>query len=211
MRRGTTSDARGRPCPACSAGDATVTHGRMPIGGGLSFSLGPAPWGSEPLLSVALPQLPHVQQVALGTEADQGAGTPAAEAASREDCSPRFQLLGEIARGGMGAILKGRDIDLGRDLAVKVLLDCHRDRPELVRRFVEEAQIGGQLQHPGVVPVYQLGVLPDRRPFFSMKLVKGRTLSALLGSRKAAPEDLPRFLQIFEQVSQAMAYAHAGG
>ena len=99
----TTSDARGRPCPACSAGDATVTHGRVPIGGGLSFSLGPAPWGSEPLLSVALPQLPHVQQVALGTEADQGAGTPAAEAASREDCSPRFQLLGEIARGGMGA------------------------------------------------------------------------------------------------------------
>ena len=80
----------------------------------------------------------------------------------------------------MGAVLKGRDIDLGRDLAVKVLLEQHRDNPELVRRFVEEAQIGGQLQHPGIVPVYELGTFPDRRPYFAMKLVKGRTLAALL-------------------------------
>ena len=74
--------------------------------------------------------------------------------------SGRYQLLGEIARGGMGAVLKGRDPDLGRDLAVKVLLEAHRERPELVRRFVEEAQIGGQLQHPGIVPVYELGHSP---------------------------------------------------
>ena len=63
----------------------------------------------------------------------------------------------------MGVVLKGRDVDLGRDLAVKVLLEKHRDRPEMVRRFVEEAQIGGQLQHPGIVPVYELGRL-RRRP-----------------------------------------------
>ena len=61
----------------------------------------------------------------------------------------RYQLLGEIARGGMGAVLRGRDPDLGRDLALKVLLDQHRDRADLVDRFVEEAQICGQLQHPG--------------------------------------------------------------
>ena len=67
----------------------------------------------------------------------------------RPDPASRYQLLGEIARGGMGAVLKGRDTDLGRDLAVKVLLEQHRDQPDLVRRFVEEAQIGGQLQHPG--------------------------------------------------------------
>ena len=65
------------------------------------------------------------------------------------DRTGRLQLLGEIARGGMGAVLKGRDPDLGRDLAVKVLLESHRDKPELIRRFIEEAQIGGQLQHPG--------------------------------------------------------------
>jgi serine/threonine-protein kinase len=95
----------------------------------------------------------------------------------------RLQLLGEIARGGMGAILKGRDPDLCRDLAVKVLLERHRDDPGLSCRFVEEAQIAGQLQHPGVVPVYRLGTLPDDRPYFTMKLVKGRTLAALLGER----------------------------
>jgi eukaryotic-like serine/threonine-protein kinase len=90
------------------------------------------------------------------------------------DRSARLQLFGEIARGGMGAILRGRDIDLGRDLAVKVLLEAHQEKPELVRRFIEEAQIGGQLQHPGVVPVYELGAFADRRPYFTMKLVKGR-------------------------------------
>jgi eukaryotic-like serine/threonine-protein kinase len=142
----------------------------------------------------------------------------------------RYQLQGEIARGGMGAILKGRDVDLGRELAIKVLLESHEDNPEVVSRFVEEAQIGGQLQHPGIVPVYELGTFPDRRPFFAMKLVKGRTLAALLAERKhrdgrGSPDpalplteglpvshvDLPRFLQIFEQICQTMAYAHARG
>jgi eukaryotic-like serine/threonine-protein kinase len=67
------------------------------------------------------------------------------EIQSRPADTSRYRLFGEIARGGMGAILKGRDLDLGRDLAIKVLLDQRRDRPELVRRFIEEAQIGGQL------------------------------------------------------------------
>ena len=79
--------------------------------------------------------------------------------------SARLQLFGEIARGGMGAILKGRDADLGRDLAVKILLESHRDKPEMVRRFIEEAQIAGQLQHPGIVPVYELGAFGDHRPY----------------------------------------------
>ena len=81
----------------------------------------------------------------------------------------------------MGAVLKGRDADLGRDLAVKVLLEQHRDNPDLVRRFVEEAQIGGQLQHPGIVPIYELGAFADRRPYFAMKLVKGQTLAGAAG------------------------------
>jgi eukaryotic-like serine/threonine-protein kinase len=125
------------------------------------------------------------------------------------DRSVRVQLLGEIARGGMGVVFKGRDPDLGRDLAVKVLLDAHKDKPELVRRFVEEAQIGGQLQHPGVVPVYELGNFGDCRPYFTMKLVKGQTLSELLSERKSPVDDLPKFLAIFQQICQTMAYAHA--
>ena len=123
----------------------------------------------------------------------------------------RFQLQGEIARGGMGAILKGRDVDLGRELAIKVLLEGHQGDTQVVQRFIEEAQIGGQLQHPGVVPVYEMGAFPDRRPYFAMKLVKGRTLASLLHERTGPEQDVPRFLAIFEPVCQTMAYAHARG
>jgi eukaryotic-like serine/threonine-protein kinase len=123
----------------------------------------------------------------------------------------RYQLLGEIGRGGMGAVFKGRDPDLGRDLAVKVLLEEHQGDSDLIRRFIEEAQIGGQLQHPGIVPVYELGSINDRRPYFTMKLVKGRTLATLMHERVDPVHDLPRFLAIFEQVCQPMAYAHARG
>jgi tetratricopeptide (TPR) repeat protein len=142
-----------------------------------------------------------------------------------EETGTRYQLSGEIARGGMGAVLRGRDVDLGRDLAVKILLEKYADRPEVARRFIEEAQIGGQLQHPGVVPVYDIGHFGER-PFFTMKLVKGQTLQALLAERnvghvcyvpdaearcKRAPQDLPRFLAIALQVAQTLAYAHAKG
>ncbi len=123
----------------------------------------------------------------------------------------RYQLIGELARGGMGAIFQGRDLDLGRDLAVKVIREEHRDHPEMVRRFVEEAQIGGQLQHPGIIPVHELGRLPDGRLFIAMKLVRGRTLAALLATRRGPDEDRMRFLSVFEQVCQTMAYAHARG
>lgn len=123
----------------------------------------------------------------------------------------RYQLQGEIARGGMGAILKGRDTDLGRDLAIKVLLEEHKHKPDVLQRFIEEAQIGGQLQHPGIAPVYELGQFADRRPFFSMKLVKGETLARLLNDREHLSEERGKLLGIFEQVCQTMAYAHSRG
>jgi serine/threonine-protein kinase len=128
----------------------------------------------------------------------------------------RYQVAGEIARGGIGAVLRGRDPVLGRDLAIKVLLDPPAGRdPDVQRaieqRFVEEAQIGGQLQHPGIVPVHELGRADDGRPYFTMKLVKGRTLAELLQERATPVHDLPRFLKVFEQVCQTAAYAHARG
>ena len=125
--------------------------------------------------------------------------------------SGRYEILGEIAQGGVGIVLKGRDVDLGRDVALKVLRPGHVDKPELLQRFVEEAQIGGQLQHPGIVPVYELGLGRDRRPFFAMKLVKGRTLAALLAERKEPAADRRKFLAIFERVCQTLAYAHTRG
>ena len=127
------------------------------------------------------------------------------------DTSTRYRIDGEIARGGMGEILKGRDPDLGRDVAIKVLREDLRENGDLVRRFVEEAQIGGQLQHPGVVPIYELGTFADLRPFFCMKLVKGQTLADQLEARRDPADDLPRFLSIFESIAQTIAYAHTRG
>jgi len=92
---------------------------------------------------------------------------------------------------------------------MKVLLEKHADNPTIVQRFVEEAQIGGQLQHPGIVPVHGLGLLADERPYFTMKLVKGRTLAAPLADREDTRAEHHRFLTIFEQICQTLANAHA--
>lgn len=128
-----------------------------------------------------------------------------------EDIELRYSIEGEINRGGMGSILLGRDVDLGRELAIKVLLEEHADRRDVIRRFIEEAQIGGQLQHPGIAPVYELGQFADGRPFFTMKLIDGQTLSELLAARSDLSEDRAKFLKIFEQVCQTIAYAHSRG
>jgi serine/threonine-protein kinase len=146
---------------------------------------------------------------------DSGRVATAGKAMESGDAAPEgrgnYKLLGEIARGGMGVVLRGHDTDLGRDVAMKVLSKDLAGRPEVVQRFVEEAQIGGQLQHPGVVPVYELGLMADDRPYFTMKLVKGRTLAALLADRKSLDEDRSRLLSIFESICQTVAYAHSKG
>jgi serine/threonine protein kinase len=128
---------------------------------------------------------------------------------SRGQEEGRYRLAEEIARGGMGSVLRAHDTVLGRDLAVKVLLEEHQNNTAIVQRFIEEAQIGGQLQHPGIPPVLELGRFPDGRPFIAMKLVKGRTLAALLGECTDPRRDRARFLGIFDQVCQTLAYVHS--
>jgi len=125
--------------------------------------------------------------------------------------SGRFEILGPIAEGGVGEVMKGRDIDLGREVAIKVLREHHTGNADLVQRFVEEAQIEGQLQHPGIVPVYELGIQSDDRPFFAMKLVKGDTLAARFKQRETVTDSRRELLAHFEQVCQTVAYAHARG
>jgi len=123
----------------------------------------------------------------------------------------KYRVVGEIASGGMGVVLRGHDKELGRDVAMKVVHERLADRPEVIDRFIEEAQIGGQLQHPGIVPVYEIGLLGDQRPYFTMKLVKGHTLAKMLSRRKSSDEDRVRFLNLFESICQTMAYAHSKG
>jgi serine/threonine-protein kinase len=122
-----------------------------------------------------------------------------------------YAVLEPVGRGGRGIVYRVSDPELNRPLAVKVLRPELRDDADAVRRFREEAQVMGQLQHPGIVPVHGLGRLPDGRPYFAMKLVQGRTLADLLAARPAPAEDRPRFLAIFQQVCQAVAYAHSRG
>jgi serine/threonine protein kinase/WD40 repeat protein/tetratricopeptide (TPR) repeat protein len=170
--------------------------------------------GSHSVLKMLGQTLDGVPRVALRQSVAEGPEPitrPKSAEMPKIGSDSRYQLHGEIARGGMGAVLKGRDTDLGRDLAIKVLLDQHKDKPEVVQRFVEEAQIGGQLQHPGIAPIYELGQFADNRPFFAMKLVKGETLAKLLADRKDSAEDRGRFISIFEQICQTMAYAHSRG
>lgn len=121
----------------------------------------------------------------------------------------RYRLGPELGRGGVGRVLKASDVDLGRELALKVLLEEHIANPAMTRRFVEEAQVAGQLQHPGIVPVHQLGKLDDGRLYFSMKLVRGKTLAELLAVRDGVEIDRQHFLGIYLKVCQTMAYAHA--
>lgn len=132
---------------------------------------------------------------------------------ARDGCltetSNRYVLSKEIACGGMGIIYRATDKAFGREVAIKVLKDKFGTSSEAARRFADEAQITGQLQHPSIPPAHDLGILPDRRLFLAMKLIRGRTLDALLTERPAPSYELSRFVAVFEQVCQAIAYAHA--
>ncbi len=143
--------------------------------------------------------------------------TPVADEAKVGIFTPqdRYQVSGEIGRGGMGAILKVFDQDMHRPVAMKVMLETGKSTHRM--RFIEEAQITGQLEHPGIVPVHELGA--DRRGhlFFTMKLVHGRSLSEIFkllrsGDEKAEREfTLTKLLAILVDVANAVAFAHYRG
>jgi serine/threonine-protein kinase len=87
--------------------------------------------------------------------------------------SARYELLNEIGRGGMGVVFKAHDKDLRRHVALKISR-ADRATGRSHGRFIEEAQVQGQLSHPNIVPVHELGIDPRGRPYFTMKLVEGR-------------------------------------
>ncbi|HEV3263121.1 MAG TPA: serine/threonine-protein kinase, partial [Gemmataceae bacterium] len=148
-------------------------------------------------------------------EPDRADPNPAASVSVAALASPsrlnagRYQMIVEIAHGGMGVIWRATDTTLGREVAIKVLLDRFAPDSGTARRFADEARITAQLQHPAIPPVHDYGQLPDDRPFLAMKLIKGRTLEELLQQRSDPAADRSRFVAVFEQVCQAVAYAHA--
>ncbi|MEQ1750599.1 MAG: WD40 repeat domain-containing serine/threonine-protein kinase [Prosthecobacter sp.] len=128
-----------------------------------------------------------------------------------------YQLGAEISTGGMGSVLEAHDAKLDRTVAIKVmLLEANADA-RMRQRFLREAQVLAKLAHPNIVPIYDI-VWEDGMPlFYSMKLVKGRTLQAILTDlRKQVPEtlrdySLDRLLTIFRKVCDAIAFAHSQG
>ncbi len=145
-----------------------------------------------------------------------------AQLASRADPRQRYELQGELSRGGMGAILKVTDRALRRSLAMKVVLDRGAPQgaatptpvdPGALARFLDEAQVTGQLEHPGVVPVHELGVDADGRAYFTMRLVRGRDLETIFGLVHAQAEgwNRTRALGVLQKVCETMAFAHDRG
>lgn len=127
----------------------------------------------------------------------------------------KYAVGEEIAKGGMGRIYRAHDPVLRREVALKMIPDAPQTRHRA--RLLEEAQITGQLDHPNIVPVHDMGLDAEGELFFSMKMVRGRTLDQILDGIRDGQEglrerySLPRLLQVMEQVCNALAFAHNRG
>jgi serine/threonine-protein kinase len=124
-----------------------------------------------------------------------------------------------LGKGGLGEVFVALDGELNREVALKEVQARHLDSADGVARFLREAEVTGRLEHPGVVPVYGLGVYPDGRPYYAMRLIRGDTLRQAIGrfhrdARSSPGERRVAFrglLQRFVEVCNAVAYAHSKG
>ena len=133
----------------------------------------------------------------------------------------RYRLLGEVARGGMGAVVRVWDEELKRTSAMKIVLGRESESgaastpldARLLDRFLSEAQITGQLDHPNIVPVHELGVWEDGRTYFTMRLVNGEDLSKIYARVREASDGWTRerALGVLLKVCEAVSYAHSKG
>ncbi len=131
---------------------------------------------------------------------------------------PHQYMVGRlIARGGMGLILNAKDLNCRRDVAMKIMGQSNVASKEQILRFIIEAQITAQLEHPSIVPVYELSVDANDDVYYTMKLVNGLTLVDILEDIKVDKTEalerypLMRLLTIFIKICEAMAYAHSKG
>lgn len=132
----------------------------------------------------------------------------------------RHALLMVAGQGSMGEVWLGKDHDLRRVVAFKTLTARYRDDPGVVRRFVQEAQLTAQLEHPNIVPIYGLEVARDGALGYAMKRVEGRTLADVMAEaadawrtrgREDRSHDLRTRLELWLRVCDALAYAHSRG
>ena len=115
-----------------------------------------------------------------------------------------YEVLAEFGRGGLGRVLRARDLRTGRIVAIKEVL---RSSPSLLARFAREAIVTANLQHPAIIPVYEVGRWPSGEPFYAMKLVAGRSLADVARSAKTLRDRLGLMQHVID-VADALAYAH---
>jgi serine/threonine protein kinase/formylglycine-generating enzyme required for sulfatase activity len=131
----------------------------------------------------------------------------------------RYRVLRSHARGGLGEVFVAIDQELQREVALKEIKSQHADNTGSRKRFLLEAEVTGRLEHPGIVPVYGLGVYPDGRPYYAMRFIRGESLSkAIQRFHETPPADpgeagleLRRLLRHFLDVCNAIAFAHSRG
>ncbi len=133
----------------------------------------------------------------------------------KENPLPKYQILKEIGRGGMGKIDLWKDNYLQRLIASKTLLPSRANSKESVQRFWEEGQIAGQLEHPNIISIHDIGMNQKGQFFFTMKYVEGKPLQKIIDEIKKEIQDtkeeytLQKMLQIFQTICYAMEYAHS--
>lgn len=119
-----------------------------------------------------------------------------------------YQILEEIARGGMGVVYRARHLASRRIVALKRVLIYHSDSQQTLARFQREAQAAASLDHPNILPIYDVGTTDDGLPYFSMKFAAG---GSLLNARNFFRQDLRRCVQVILKVARAIDYAHGRG
>lgn len=124
---------------------------------------------------------------------------------------PRYAMRDALGSGGVGHVAAALDRVIRRTVALKTIRKAHANDPIIASRFVEEARITAQLEHPNIVPVYDMGTLESGEPYYTMRVVERRSLRDVLSTpvRRAWP--LVRLLGVLLQVSRALAYAHSRG
>ncbi|MCG3146814.1 MAG: Serine/threonine-protein kinase PknD [Verrucomicrobiae bacterium] len=128
----------------------------------------------------------------------------------------KYAVGEEVGSGGMKSVRRARDQNANRDVAMAVLLD-EKHKPRFLRRFVREARLTAALEHPNIVPVHEVGMGDDGRPYFTMKLLGGESLHSILQKLDSGEPDyrqrysLARLLQIFLGAGNAVAFAHSRG
>ncbi len=122
-----------------------------------------------------------------------------------------FRVIRRLGMGGVGEVYEVVDPSLGRTVALKVLKARSALHDHLLESFLEEARLAGSLEHPGIVPLHEYGTLPDGRPYFTMRIISGRTLAEELRDSEKGEASRGRFLEILIAVAKTLAFAHARG